>query len=365
MRASVDVYAHPRDVDGLCSAQRAIKIVNPLHEASWNASILSHRDYCFFHGASWAEVLQTTYGYTPSYFCNYDQERLTAMLPVMEVNSTLTGRRGVCLPFTDECSPLVSDAALYPGLFRKVIEHGRARKWAYLEGRGGRRLAEDMPASLSFYGHTLPLGDDEKHLFAGCKSEIRTAVRKAERAGIEVEISQRLESAHTFFRLYCQTRKRHGLPPQPFRFFENIYRYVLNRNEGFIVTSWFERTPIAAALFVYLGKRMIYKFAASDPAFQRFRGSNLAIWHAIKWGVNNGFEALSFGRTSLWNNGLRRFKLGWGAEESLIEYIKYDFHKARFVSDRDRTAAWQTRVFQMLPIRLLRMIGTLLYRHIA
>ncbi len=89
------------------------------------------------------------------------------------------------------------------------------------------------------------------------------------------------------------------------------------------------------------------------------------IWHAIKWGVRNGFETLSFGRTSLHNDGLRRFKLGWGAEESLIEYFKYDFRKARFVMDRDMTAASQTKVFQRLPVRLLRMMGSLLYRHIA
>src|SRR6188472_2312476 len=127
MRASTDTCVHPRDAEELCSARRAIKIGNPLHEASWNASILSHQDYSFFHSTSWAEVLQATYGYIPSYFCDYDQDRLAALFPVMEVNSVLSGRRGVSLPFTDECPPLVSDASLYPGLLRKVIEHGRDR----------------------------------------------------------------------------------------------------------------------------------------------------------------------------------------------------------------------------------------------
>ena len=73
----------------------------------------------------------------------------------------------------------------------------------------------------------------------------------------------------------------------------------------------------------------------------------------------------SSGQTSFRNEKLRRFKLGWGPKESLIEYFKYDFRKARFVSDRDMTAAWQTKVFQMLPIPLLRTMGALLYRHMA
>jgi lipid II:glycine glycyltransferase (peptidoglycan interpeptide bridge formation enzyme) len=174
-----------------------------------------------------------------------------------------------------------------------------------------------------------------------------------------------LEAVCAFYRLHCMTRKRHGLPPQPFRFFENIYRSILARDLGFIVTASLGRKPIAAALFLHLGKRVIYKFAASDQAVQRLRGSNLVIWQAIKWCVRNGFEELSFGRTSLWNEGLRRFKLGWGADETRTDYFKYDFRTSGFVTEKDLTAAWPTKFFRMMPVRVSKLIGALLYRHIA
>ena len=80
------------------SAQR----VSPLEKPGWDKMVMTHRDASFFHSKSWAGVLHDTYGHTPHYFCTGNDEQLSAVLPVMEVNSPLTGRRGVSLPFTDE-----------------------------------------------------------------------------------------------------------------------------------------------------------------------------------------------------------------------------------------------------------------------
>src|SRR5437588_684822 len=77
--------------------------LNPLERPGWDELILSHREASFFHTAGWASVLQDTYGHTPHYFGVLEGERLSALLPLMEVNSLWTGRRGVSLPFTDEC----------------------------------------------------------------------------------------------------------------------------------------------------------------------------------------------------------------------------------------------------------------------
>ena len=41
---------------------------------------------------------------------------------MMEVASILTGRRGVCLPFTDFCGPLLFDELALPLVVRKISE---------------------------------------------------------------------------------------------------------------------------------------------------------------------------------------------------------------------------------------------------
>ena len=44
-----------------------------------------------------ARVLARTYGHRPHYLACHQEGRLTALIPVMEVCSVFTGRRGVCV----------------------------------------------------------------------------------------------------------------------------------------------------------------------------------------------------------------------------------------------------------------------------
>ena len=123
--------------------------------------------------------------------------------------------------------------------------------------------------------------------------------------------------------------------------------------------------PVAGAVFFHFGKTAIYKFGASHKAFQHLRANNLVMWEAIKWHARRGLGMLDFGRTSLENEGLRRFKLGWGTQERLIDYFRYDQRKAGFVTARDESAGWHNRIFRMLPVPLSRLIGATFYRHVA
>jgi hypothetical protein len=65
------------------------------------------------------------------------------------------------------------------------------------------------------------------------------------------------------------------------------------------------------------------------------------------------------------NEGLRRFKLGWGTSEDKIKCFKYDFRKKIFVTDSDDAFGWHNRIFQSLPNFVSRMTGKMLYRHWA
>ncbi len=346
-------------------AHLVLRQVNPAEVPSWDTQILAHPHYTFFHGAAWAKVLERTYGFTPVYFTNGASGAGRSLLPMMEVRSWLTSRRAVGLPFTDDSGPLGPDPAECRKLFWGAVELGKARGWRSVECRGGRNCLEEAPASLAFYGHWLDLAGGEDRLFARLDSSVRRAIRKAEKSGVTVTVSRDLQALRTFCSLQCQTRKKHGLPPQPFAFFQNIHEHILSPNLGVIITASHQGRPIAASMYFQLGERAIYKFGASDEAFQELRGSNLVMWEAIKWHVRNGARRLHLGRSSLWNEGLRRFKLGWGAAEERIEYVKYDLRKGRFVLDQDQSSGWHNRVFRRMPEGCARLLGAFLYRHWA
>jgi len=339
-------------------------MLDPTRNDRWEELVGAHTR-SFVHRPAWAEVLRNTYGHQPCYLAGWAGNTLAALLPLMEVDSPLTGRRGVSLPFLDHCQTLLADPALAPALFQEAVRLGEARAWKYLEVRGWSSPPADCGPSVSFAGHHLKLNDDADALFGRLDPGIRRGIRKARKEGVEFEVSASPESLREFYRLHCLTREKHGTPPQPFAFFENILRSVLAKGLGMIVTAGAERKPMAAAVFFHDGSNALYKYGASDPRRLGLRGNNMVMWEAIKWYAARGYQSLDFGRTSENNEGLRRFKRGFGAEECRIDYWKYHFARAQFVPDRDRASGWFSHIFRRLPRPLARLAGRLLYPHLS
>jgi CelD/BcsL family acetyltransferase involved in cellulose biosynthesis len=339
--------------------------VDPLEYPEWDALLAAHPQASIFHGAGWARVLRQTYGHTPVYICRFEGERLAELLPIMEVSSPWTGRRGVSLPFTDFCFALKAGEGNGRGLYEAAMDSGLRRRWKSVECRSFDNDWAGASPSLAFYGHIIDLAAGVDALFKRLDSAVRRGIRKAGAAGLEVDFSTGPETIDNFYALHCRTRRRHGLPPQPFRFFENIQRHILDRGQGFVATARLKEQPLAAGVFFCHGRQVLYKYGASDYGSQEMRPNNLMMWEAIKHSSAKGFSTLHLGRTSLANAGLRRFKMSLGAIEETMRYSRYDFSSRRFVIDTDRTEGWFNRVFGCLPLPLLRLAGRILYRHLA
>jgi hypothetical protein len=345
--------------------QEGCVLINPLEQPGWDGLLAGRPDAWFFHATAWARVLKGTYGHQPVFAAQFAGGQLRGLLPIMEVSSPWTGRRGVSLPFTDFCHPLKTQGQAPGELHKMAMDQGRARGWRYLECRSSD---EDWPGSspsLIFYGHEVDLGAGGNALFKNLEGSVRRGVKKAEAAGVRVQVENSPESVETYYALHCQTRRRHGLPPQPFRFFASIQEQMLQAGLGFIATARWQDKPVAALVFLLQEGKAMYKFGASDYAFQHLRPNNLLMWEGIRECARRGCARLHLGRTSVGNEGLRRFKLGFGAREQEIKYCKFDFRAGRFVADVDRAEGWFNRVFACLPPPLLRLAGRLLYPHLS
>lgn len=287
----------------------------------------------------------------------------------MDVRSRITGRRGVGLPFTDSCPPLGENTQ---DLWSRAITAGEKLGWGSLELRGlSRRGAEaQRNASATYHGHTLDLTRhaDDAELFNAFHSATRRGIRKAEKHGITVEHRTDAEAIELYYALHCRTRKKHGLPPQPFLFFRKIHEHILSAGHGFVTLGIHEGNPIAGAVyFTWNEKQALYKFGASDERHLSLRANNLVMWRSIQRLREAGYETLDFGRTSRGNEGLRRFKLGWGTEEHAIQYQRYDLRARQFVGDygKENETGWHNAVFRLLPLPCLKLAGRVLYRHMG
>lgn len=340
-----------------------VRRLDPLADPEWDALVATHPDAHLFHRAAWARVLVRTYGHRPLYLACHQGGRLTALIPLMEVQGLLGARRGVCVPFADYCGPLFF-AGGTPRLAMKVLSDlAKERNWKYFEVRDGPRPEPGASAAASFLAHTLDLSGGPDKLFAGFSSAVRRALRKAERGELKVEVRTDREAILTFYRLHTRTRRRHGLPPQSLAFFLNVYEEVIKPGLGSVVMASDGSTPVASVVLFHYGSQALYKFGASDERLQATRANNLVMWTAIRHLAEKGFQSLHFGRTSSHNEGLRRYKLGWGSVETTLDYFRFDPHAGSWMIGKDVSAGAHNAVFSRLPLSVNRLLGWMLYAH--
>src|SRR5438067_475229 len=200
-----------------------MQICDPVRNPGWDHLIALHRDAGSFHTSAWAKVLHKTYNHDPFYLRFSRGQRLAALVPIMEVRSPFTGRRGVCLPFSDACEPLIFDPEAVDLVRDRLVRFARERRWKHLEIRGGKWLQPASSSVAKFYGHTLDLRRRVRDLADCFDSSVRRGIHKAERSNVSVAVGRNRQVIDDFYRLHAQTRRRHGVPPQPASFFLNIY----------------------------------------------------------------------------------------------------------------------------------------------
>ncbi|MGD9489716.1 MAG: lipid II:glycine glycyltransferase FemX [Calditrichaceae bacterium] len=340
-------------------------IIDPRCMTEYDKLVLNCPDYTFFHSSAWAKVLSESYGYHPAYVAVINKGTFEFLLPLMEINSHFTGKRAVALPFSDFCGPLMAGSGWYESLLPFLKEQGKVSDWDYIEIRGGENIFSDFNPSVSYLTHEIDLSENMDGLQSGFRSSTRRNINKAVSNGLKIELLNSENAVGIFYRLNCQTRKKHGLPPQPFSFFKSIHTHIVSKNGGMIALASRKSEYVAGALFLHFGEKAIYKYGASDPNHADLRANYLIFNEVIKWYSEQGFKSLHFGRTSSDNEGLRQFKTGWGVKEMLTRYYKYDLQREKFITDRQKENGFYNKIFRNIPVPVSVFIGSKLYKHVG
>lgn len=342
-----------------------LSLLDPLAGDAWDSLADAFPGRTAFHSAAWARVLHDAYGFRPRYIAGRSGGAPVCALPLMEVRSAWTGTRGVSLPFTDLCPPLLAAGADPGELLDFVLDLSRRSSWSCLQLRGWPTLEDSIPPAERYLHHLLPLGPHLPDPASGFGESTRRNIAQARKQGVTVRVETGAEAMETFRRLNRLTRRDHGLPPQPPRFFRSLHRHLIARGLGRILLADAGGQTVAGAVFLHAGESAIYKYGASQKSALLLRPNNLVMAEAIRLYRGEGFRRLSFGRTEPSNDGLRRYKVGWGGTEEELRYLRYSPPSGAFVADPPRPGNLANRIFRSLPLSALDLIGRALYRHVA
>src|SRR5580704_14198423 len=254
---------------------------DPLTDPRWPRFLDQHPEATAFHSPKWLAAIQKTYGYEPVAFTTSSDAGLDNAMVFCRINSWMTGRRLVSLPFSDHCRPL-ADGDDLAAILRHISGQRRFRGEKYVELRAMENDFEfgsdaEFSSSNTYHFHTIDLRPDLKSIYSRFHDScIRRKIKRAERENLVYESGRSRELLEAFRRLLFLTRRRHKLPPQPAIWFENV---VASFGESATIhLASKDSIPVASILTLAYKKTLVYKYGCSDGQYSNLGGTPLLFW---------------------------------------------------------------------------------------
>ena len=353
--------------------ERKVKIIDPSSDQRWDVFISKHEHGSLYHTSEWKDLVQRSYGYQPYYYVLEDSARqIRAAIPFFLVNHMFSKKKLVCLPFADYANPLSLNEEDMEFLFSAILEQKRGFQVPVIEIniKGDLELLERYLCFKKIVSktHILPLSPPLQEIRKGFhKSTVERGIRKAMRSNITLVRAASMTDMRSMYDLYVTTRRNHGLPPQPFTFFKNLWNLFKPKNMVSVLLAFYGKIPIAGILLMNYKDVVYYLYGGSERGHLDKRPYHLLLWKTIETAYEEGFKFLDLGRTSLNNLGLMEFKRRWGAgEQNITSYANHDktgIKKSIWMNTHPIRNQAIMRINRKLPKFILRSFGNLFYKY--
>jgi lipid II:glycine glycyltransferase (peptidoglycan interpeptide bridge formation enzyme) len=349
------------------------KLIDPFSDVRWDSFVQGHPHGSIYQHSCWMKVLALTYKHIkPLCFALEDQENnIRAAIPCFLVKSKLTGTRIVSLPFSSYCDPLVADRKDLIKLLDCIIKEVENSTVSYYELRAfkSRDSIDDNRLKSHNYqkNHVLEIKEGfETVKRAFHKDCVVRCVRKAVKSGVEIREGCLEQDLKQFYYIHALTRKRQGLPIQPYKFFKNMWEVLYPRGYFTLLLAELGGKIIAGIILFKFKDIVSFEHGASIPKYLAARPNHLLLWTGIEMACSEGYSYFDFGKTTPENKGLLDFKGRWGAEMYDLPYFYYPQVKGVMsLEEKDLRNKFLQFIGKSLPLSLARMIGWMAYHHLG
>jgi len=292
----------------------------------WDEFASRYTDLIFYQSL-WSEVLRRGLGGRPLYFCLKEGGEIVAGLPGILLNFKIFKILYASIPYGN----LIGIRSYFPtmmeflnGEFRKrKIDQVRITESPFLEPFQPKTF-KPVSAKVSVLDLS---GFDQKKIWEGYRSEVRRAIRKAQRNGLSVRRATSREEMEIFYRLYLSSMERNRAAAKyPLQWFYALYDRLIQQGKADILFAVKGDQYTAGVVLIYSSSSIHYLHNGSEKAYLESRPNDLIINDIIQKGVKDGKKILDFMGSDPQDLSLIRFKEKWGSQTlDIYTYVK-DYH---------------------------------------
>jgi FemAB-related protein (PEP-CTERM system-associated) len=324
----------------------------------WDAFVRRQDGARHFHLFGWRRVIERVYGHECVSLAARDADGLLAgVLTVARVRSAMFGDFLVSMPFVDYGGPLGNDAAV-----RALVDSARSMmgRRTLLELRSAIPLHIDVEASHRKIAVVKSLAGSASDVWDGLRSQVRGAVRKAQKSGITVRFGA--DQTQEFFRLFALRMRDLGTPTHSLRYFETIADEF--PDSMWLACAYHQGAAVAGLCGFVFEDEVHLLHAAQLDSYRSMHPNMLLTWAFIERAIDAGISRFNFGRSSP-DTSTHEFKRRWGGvDEALHWYDVGNGPVAKTPSPNDSAYALGPRLWKRLPYRVTIALGPHIVKYI-
>ncbi len=324
----------------------------------WRAALTQLSGATFYHCERWIEALRSSYPFDLEVATLHREGKLRAAA-VFARSKRLFSSRLVSLPFSDCGEPLAIDDQARAEFLSALASRDQHDS---IEIRGAAGPAPWKNVDC-FVHWMLDLKRPFSEIQAGFDRTIRSGIKRSLKDGVRIDRGTSADYMSRFFDLQLETRRRLGVPPQPFKFFATVHEKFSRSGDCEIWFATLNGRDEAGLVLLRNGDQLCYKWGARRE--NGHSGANhLVVSSMIEAYAGKG-GAIDFGRCDTRNLGLVRSKAALGC---VMRPLPYAFFPKTPSNISPEVLSGPTRilsvVWKRLPLPVTRVLGEALYRYL-
>lgn len=364
--------ANETDTVGRLEDVRIVTLYNGSEK--WDRFVEFHPFGMIYHLSTWKNILEASFGHIKGCFICLEDDagNIVCGLPIYQVKSRLVGNRLVSIPFASISDPLIHDSTDLVTLLGSAVFMAKSLSSKYVEIRSCFSQETLQRCSLTkiclYKHHYLPLDREPGKLMKMFhRSCVRQRISRSLKSGLKFKIGEGEADLYKFHQLHSMSRKRLGLPRQPYAFLKSLWHELRKTNMVSLHLAEKDDQPIAGHVLLKYKNRVSAEFAAYDSKWLDLSPNHFLFWKAIEKSYHEGYEIFDFGRTLFTNKGLMSFKDRWGTK--VIDLPQFYYTNGHSKNPGKINQSWKYKSISSacrhLPDMFQNFLGNFCYHHLG